>query len=186
MIASALHATGLRTGLYLPRIWSTRASAFRSMANGSPRRTGASLSTRFTPSVESLLAEGRIDTHPSFFETLTAMAFVAFARLGVEVGVLETGLGGRLDATNVVDPEITVITPIDFDHEAFLGSSIESIAAEKAGIVKAGRPVVLSTQRPAAFGILERRALEVQAPVTFSRNGASKICNLKNSPAGSH
>ena len=82
--------------------------------------------------------------------------------------MLETGLGGRLDATNVVDPEIAVITPIDFDHEAFLGSSIESIAAEKAGIVKAGRPAVFAAQRPAAFGILERRALEMEAPVTLS------------------
>jgi dihydrofolate synthase/folylpolyglutamate synthase len=118
--------------------------------------------------VESLLARDRLDTHPSFFETLTAMAFVAFARSGVEVVVLETGLGGRLDATNVVDPEIAVITPIDFDHEAFLGSSIESIAAEKAGIIKAGRPAVFSTQRPAAFGVLERRALEMEAPVTLS------------------
>ena len=87
---------------------------------------------------ERLLAREQIDAHPSFFETVTAMAFLAFARAPVEMVVLETGLGGRLDATNVVDPEIAVITPIDFDHEAFLGSSIESIAAEKAGILKAG------------------------------------------------
>jgi dihydrofolate synthase/folylpolyglutamate synthase len=82
--------------------------------------------------------------------------------------VLETGLGGRLDATNVVDPEVSVITQIDFDHEAFLGSSIESIAAEKAGILKPGRPAVFSTQRPEALGVLERRALDLDIPVTLT------------------
>jgi dihydrofolate synthase/folylpolyglutamate synthase len=96
------------------------------------------------------------------------MAFVAFARSSVEVVVLETGLGGRLDATNLVDPEIAVITPIDFDHEAFLGSSIESIAAEKAGILKRGRPAVFAEQRPEAYSVLERRALELDVPVTLS------------------
>jgi dihydrofolate synthase/folylpolyglutamate synthase len=84
------------------------------------------------------------------------------------VVVLETGLGGRLDATNLVDPEIAVITPIDFDHEAFLGSSLQSIAAEKAGILKPGRPAVFAAQRPEAFDILERRALELDVPVTLS------------------
>jgi len=117
---------------------------------------------------ESLLAREEIDAHPSFFETLTAMAFVAFRSASVEVVVLETGLGGRLDATNVVDPEIALITPIDFDHEAFLGSSIESIAAEKAGILKPGRPAVFAEQRPEAFSVLERRALELDIPVTLS------------------
>src|SRR5207302_10782403 len=96
------------------------------------------------------------------------MAIVAFARASVEVVVLETGLGGRLDATNVVDPEIAVITPIDFDHEAFLGSSIESIAAEKAGILKRGRPAVFATQRPEALKVLEHRALELDVPVRHS------------------
>ena len=117
---------------------------------------------------ETLLARDEIDAHPSFFETVTAMAFVAFAREEVEVVSLETGLGGRLDATNVVTPEVAVITPIDFDHEAFLGSSIESIAAEKAGILKAGRPAVFSAQRAEAFAVLDRRALELDVPVTLS------------------
>ena len=81
------------------------------------------------------------------------MAFVASRSASVEAVVLETGLGGRLDATNVVDPEIAVITPIDFDHEAFLGSSIESIAAEKAGILKPGgrRCSRRSARRHSAF-----------------------------------
>jgi len=168
MIASALGISGLRTGLYTsPHLVDVRE---RIQIDGKliSEESWCAAFDEVHGAVESLLARDRLDTHPSFFETLTAMAFVAFARSGVEVVVLETGLGGRLDATNVVDPEIAVITPVDFDHEAFLGSSIESIAAEKAGIVKPGRPVVFSTQRPAAFGILERRALEMEAPVTLS------------------
>jgi dihydrofolate synthase/folylpolyglutamate synthase len=96
------------------------------------------------------------------------MAFLSFARNNVEAISLETGLGGRLDATNVVDPEVAVITPIDFDHEAFLGSSIESIAAEKAGILKKERPAVFAVQRPEALRVLETRALELDVPVTHS------------------
>jgi dihydrofolate synthase/folylpolyglutamate synthase len=101
----------------------------------------------------------------------------------VDIVVLETGLGGRLDATNVVIPEVAVITPIDFDHEAFLGSSIESIAAEKAGIIKVDRPAVFSAQRPEAFSILERRALELNAPVTLS--SAWQVEDLHSDPFGS-
>jgi dihydrofolate synthase/folylpolyglutamate synthase len=97
------------------------------------------------------------------------MAVLAFARANVEITVLETGLGGRLDATNVVErPEVTVITPIDFDHEAFLGSSIESIAAEKAGILKAGSPSVFAAQRPEALRVLEDRALDLDIAVMHS------------------
>ena len=78
--------------------------------------------------------------HPTFFETVTAVAFCAFRRAGVEWGVVEVGLGGRLDATNVVEPELAVITPVARDHERFLGSGLGSIAREKAGILKAGCP----------------------------------------------
>ena len=168
MMASALRASGLRTGLYTsPHLVDPRE---RIQFDGAwiAKDAWCEAFNHVHTTVEHLLAQEKIDTHPSFFETMTAMAFVAFARAQVEVVVLETGLGGRLDATNLVDPELTVITPIDFDHEAFLGSSIESIAAEKAGIIKPGRPAVFAQQRPAAFSILERRALEREAPVTLS------------------
>ena len=82
--------------------------------------------------------------HPTYFETITAMAFYLFREKGAEVVVLETGMGGRLDATNVVTPLVSVITPIDFDHEKFLGATIPEIAFEKAGILKPGRPAVFS------------------------------------------
>ena len=92
---------------------------------------------------EALLAEDQIDTHPSYFETVTAMALLIF-RERCDIAVMEVGLGGRLDATNVILPELCVITPVSFDHESFLGNTVESIAFEKAGILKRGVPVVLS------------------------------------------
>ncbi len=168
MIASALRAAGFRTGLYTsPHLVDPRE---RIQIDGAlvSERVWVEAFEEVHQAAETLLARDEIDAHPSFFETVTAMAFVAFAREEVEVVSLETGLGGRLDATNVVTPEVAVITPIDFDHEAFLGSSIESIAAEKAGILKAGRPAVFSAQRAEAFAVLDRRALELDVPVTLS------------------
>jgi len=168
MMASALRAGGYRTGFYSsPHLIDPRE---RIQIDGEliSERAWCEAFDVVHTAAEELLAKEIIETHPSFFETMTAMAFWAFATAAVDVVVLETGLGGRLDATNVVDPEISVITPIDFDHEAFLGSSIQSIAAEKAGIIKKDRPVVVAEQRPEAFDVLERKALEMNAPVTLS------------------
>jgi dihydrofolate synthase / folylpolyglutamate synthase len=168
MIASALREAGYRTGLYTsPHLVDPR----ERIQIGRERISEEEWTAVFLEvhaAAEALLAVESIEAHPSFFETITAMAFLAFARAEVDIVVLETGLGGRLDATNVIVPEVAVITPIDFDHEAFLGSSIESIAAEKAGIIKAGRPVIFAEQRPEAFSVLERRAIEVGAPVALS------------------
>lgn len=92
--------------------------------------------------VEHLLQSGRLDAPPTFFECATAIAFVLFRRAGVEIAVLEVGLGGRLDATNVVTPVAAAITSIDFDHQAQLGDTLASIAREKAGVIKPGIPVI--------------------------------------------
>ncbi|HVW08145.1 MAG TPA: folylpolyglutamate synthase/dihydrofolate synthase family protein [Bryobacteraceae bacterium] len=168
MLESALRASGLQTGLYTsPHLINPRE---RITVAGEPiaEEEWVKAFVEVHGAAERMLAADSIDAHPSFFETVTAMAFVAFARAGVEMVVLETGLGGRLDATNVVDPEAAVITQIDFDHEAFLGSSIESIAAEKAGILKPGRPAVFSAQRPEALRVLENRALELDIEVRHS------------------
>jgi len=102
-----------------------------------------------------------LDCHPTYFETVTAMAFWLFRELRVDTAVVEVGLGGRLDATNVVEPALTAITPIDFDHEIYLGHTIEAIAAEKAGILKPGVPAVFARQRPEAAAVLDRRAAEL-------------------------
>lgn len=105
------------------------------------------------------------DEHPSFFEFMTAMAFLQFARKRVDVAVIEVGLGGRLDATNVVEPEVTVITSIGFDHMDHLGDTIAQIAGEKAGIVKAGRPLVMGRVPPEAEAVIRRVASERGAPL---------------------
>lgn len=105
------------------------------------------------------------DEHPSFFEFMTAMAFLQFARKRVDVAVIEVGLGGRLDATNVVEPEVTVITSIGFDHMDHLGNTIAQIAGEKAGIVKAGRPLVMGRVPPEAEAVIRRVASERGAPL---------------------
>ncbi len=109
-----------------------------------------------------------VDSPATYFETVTAMAFWLFREAKVETAVIEVGLGGRLDATNVVQPAVTVITPVDFDHQMYLGNTIESIAAEKAGILKPGVPAVVSQQRPEAMKVIEARAAELGVPITHT------------------
>jgi dihydrofolate synthase/folylpolyglutamate synthase len=106
------------------------------------------------------------------------MAFLLFRDLAVDVVALEVGLGGRLDATNVVLPQLSVITPIDYDHEAYLGKSLEAIASEKAGIIKRGAPVVTAPQHASVQVLLEARAAEVGAPVTRSSEWTAEDLQL--------
>lgn len=115
--------------------------------------------------IEELLAEGKLRAHPTYFECVTALAFEAFARERVEFGVIEVGLGGRLDATNIVTPVISIITRIDFDHENFLGHSLREISAEKAGILKYAVPVVSAPQHAEVREVLLARAGELHCPI---------------------
>lgn len=110
-----------------------------------------------------LVTRGELPWHPSFFEMLTAMAFEYFASSAVELAVLEVGLGGRLDATNIVDPCISVITDIDFDHQKFLGNTLPEIAREKAGIIRLNGTVVLLPQHPAVNDTLGKEIIERNA-----------------------
>lgn len=121
------------------------------------------------PVAERLAAAGGPDDRPSFFEFMTAMAFLQFARKGCDASVVEVGLGGRLDATNVVEPEVAVVTSIGLDHCEFLGDTFEKIAAEKAGIVKPGRPVVIGRMPPEAERTLREIAAARGAPVVSVR-----------------
>jgi len=108
---------------------------------------------------------GGDDDHASFFEFMTAMAFLQFARRGCDLNIIEVGLGGRLDATNIVDPMVSVITSIGLDHCEMLGDTYEDIAAEKGGIIKPGRPVVLGRMPAAAESVIRGIAAERGAPV---------------------
>jgi dihydrofolate synthase/folylpolyglutamate synthase len=166
MIESGLRSAGMRTGLFTsPHL---AEPTERIQIDGVPLGAAAFTEAfnQVHRQVEELLAAGRLDFHTTYFETVTAMALVVFAEQACDRVVLEVGLGGRLDATNVVTPELCVITPVDFDHEAWLGSAIESIAGEKAGILKPGVPAVFSRQRPEAAAVLEARAAEVGIRVT--------------------
>jgi dihydrofolate synthase/folylpolyglutamate synthase len=106
------------------------------------------------------IAERNGDFSPTFFEVVTAMALLYFKREKTDIAVIEVGMGGRLDATNIITPEVSVITNISYDHMEFLGSTLEEIAREKAGIIKKGIPVVTSYQETEAMKVIERKAIE--------------------------
>jgi dihydrofolate synthase/folylpolyglutamate synthase len=157
MIEAGLRAAGIRTGLFTsPHLIEPTE---RIQIDGAPVSTGQF--QRAFNVVHETACRLNLDCHPTYFETVTAMGFWLFRELGVETAVVEVGLGGRLDATNVVDPALAVITPIDFDHEAYLGHTLEAIAGEKAGILKRGAPAIFARQRPEAAAVLERRAGEL-------------------------
>ena len=164
-LESILRHAGFRTGLntspHLEKINE------RIRVNGEQISDGAFAETftRIQALNEELLAAGRLRAHPTYFECVTAMAFEYFARRRVDFGIFEVGLGGRLDATNILTPVVSVITRVDFDHENFLGHSLAEIAAEKAGILKQGVPVVLTEQRPEALEVIRARATELGSAV---------------------
>jgi dihydrofolate synthase/folylpolyglutamate synthase len=183
MIESGLRAEGIRTGLFTSPHLVEPVERIR--IEGEPVTAGefAAAFDRVHRAAEELIERGTIDLHPTYFETVTAMGFVLFEQKNTEMGVLEVGLGGRLDATNVVTPEICAITPVDFDHEAWLGKSLEAIAGEKAGILKPGVQAVIATQRGEADAALAARARQVEAPLI--RTNEWQIAGLNLTPTGS-
>jgi dihydrofolate synthase/folylpolyglutamate synthase len=183
MIESALRAAGHRTGTFISPHLSEPTERISIDGQPVPVAAFTDAFNRVHGTVEELLDRGAIDLHTSYFETVTAMAFLIFAEAQTTLVALETGLGGRLDATNVVLPELCVITAIDFDHEAYLGRSLEAIAGEKAGILKPGAPAVFARQRPEAGQVLERRAAELGIPV--SRAADWHVCDLVVTSRGS-
>ena len=170
MIEAAARAAGLRTGLYTsPHLIEPTE---RIQINGQPVSRD-----QFVDAFTQVHDVGlRMETHPTYFETVTAMAFLLFKEASLELAVIEVGLGGRLDATNVIRPALSVITPVDFDHEAFLGSSLEQIAAEKAGILKPGVPAAIAPQRPEAETVIASCATE--GTLDFVREAEIKDIHL--------
>ncbi|MBZ5703307.1 MAG: bifunctional folylpolyglutamate synthase/dihydrofolate synthase [Acidobacteriia bacterium] len=164
-LEAILRRAGLRTGLYTSPHLERINERIRIAGEELSDEAFAAAFTRLYVLIEELLASGGLRAHPTYFECLTAMAFEAFAREHVEFAVIETGLGGRLDATNILTPAVALLTRMDFDHENFLGHSLAEIAAEKAGILKAGVPVVVAPQPPEARAVILRRAGELGCPV---------------------
>jgi dihydrofolate synthase / folylpolyglutamate synthase len=115
------------------------------------------------------------EPHPTFFEIATALALDHFRDQEAEIVILETGMGGRLDATNAVQPVVSVLTPIDFDHQKWLGATLAEIAREKSGIIKAGVPVVSALQVPEVETIIRARAEECAAPLDFVRQPFERL-----------
>lgn len=162
-LASILRASGLKTGLYTsPHLMRINE---RIRVNGKEITDDgfASLHSVVDRVAESLVERAELPWHPSFFEMMTAIAFEYFARERVDLAVLEVGMGGRLDATNVVDPRVSVITDISLDHQKFLGDTVGEIAREKVGIIRPGGVVVTLPQLPEANDVIGNTILELGA-----------------------
>ncbi len=164
-LESILRHAGFRTGLNTSPHLEKINERMRVRGEDISDEAFAATLSRIAEVIEGLLASGDLRAHPTYFECVTAMAFEWFARERVEFGVFEVGLGGRLDATNVVQPVVTLITQIDFDHENFLGHSLREIATEKAGILKPRVPVMVAEQREEARQVVLERARELGCPV---------------------
>jgi dihydrofolate synthase/folylpolyglutamate synthase len=162
-LASILRASGLKTGLYTsPHL--VRINE-RIRVNGQEIGDDdfASLHAHVDRIAESLVERSELPWHPSFFEMMTAIAFEHFAREKVDLAVLEVGMGGRLDATNVVEPRVSVITDISLDHQKFLGDTVGEIAKEKVGIIRPGGAVVTLPQHPEANDVIGNTILDLRA-----------------------
>ncbi len=178
IVASLLQSSGLTVGLFT----SPHLISFTERI----RINGEEISERDVVNLAEEVREAasRIDDFsPTFFEVVTAMALLYFSRKRVDTAVVEVGMGGRLDATNIVSPDVCVITQISYDHSEFLGNTLTDIAEEKAGIFKRGVPVVSARQAPEAMNVLVKRALESRAELhAYGRDFSSRL--LCEEPGG--
>ena len=162
-LASILQASGVRTGLYTSPHLIRINERIRINGEEISDDEFALLHDMVDRTAERLVGEGELPWHPSFFEMLTAIAFEYFSRNKVDVAVLEVGMGGRLDATNVIEPQISIITDISLDHQKFLGNTVTEIAREKAGIIRRGGVVVTLPQQPQANDVIGNTILDLEA-----------------------
>ncbi len=169
LLESVCRAAGYRTGLFT----SPHLITFRERIQVNGELISEEAVARGLEKIRALVADW--DPHPTFFEITTALALDHFREKKVEIVILETGMGGRLDATNAVQPVVSVLTPIDFDHQKWLGHSLAEIAREKAGIIKPGVPVVSALQRPEAETVIRERATELEAPLDFVRHPLQRL-----------
>ncbi len=165
MAESILRSAGLETGLYTsPHLVRVEERIRINGRDISPRRFAAAV-TRIDETERSLLQRRKLDRPLTFFEFITACAFLHFAEQAVDVAIVEVGLGGALDATNIISPQACVITGISYDHQNILGGSLEQIAREKAGIIKPGVPAISGCRAPAARRVIRQKARRCGAPL---------------------
>ena len=161
-LAAILQSAGYRVGLYT----SPHLVDFRERI----RVNGTMISHEAVVDFVNRYRAMSLNCHPSFFELTMAMAFEYFAREKVDIAVIETGLGGRLDSTNIITPIMSIITNISFDHTAFLGDSLKSIAGEKAGIIKPSIPIVIGEAYGEVRDVFTHKALEQNSPIFFAQD----------------
>src|SRR5947209_8984996 len=162
-LASILQASSLRTGLYTSPHLVRINERIRINGEEISDDDFALLHDVVDRTAERLVEEGELPWHPSFFEILTAIAFEYFAQKRVDIAVLEVGMGGRLDATNVIEPRVSIITDISLDHQKFLGNTVAEIAHEKVGIIRPGGVAVTLPQQPQANDVIGNTILELEA-----------------------
>ena len=167
MLESIYRAAGYRTGLFT----SPHLVSFRERIQINREHIPEAEVVALVESMQQRLREFPADASPTFFEVITVMALETFARHKCDVVLLETGLGGRLDATNIVTPVASVITPVDLDHQQYLGETLPEIAAEKAGIIKPAVPVFSARQEPPAAEVIQQTAESLGAPYTLTLGG---------------
>lgn len=180
MLESVYRAAGLRVGLFT----SPHLVAFGERIQVNREPVSELEVVRLTEQIRPILSQFAADHHPTFFEVVTVMALLHFAKAGCDLVVWETGLGGRLDATNIVTPLASVITNIQYDHQKWLGETLASIASEKAGIIKPGVPVVTGTEEPEPLRVIEEIAKTLHAPLR--RVTAAEAIGLHVSLLGEH
>jgi dihydrofolate synthase/folylpolyglutamate synthase len=169
MTFAIARAAGLRVGLYtspdLVKITERIRIADRGFTRDITEEEFAMHATQVRALGERLQAAGALNSVPSLFEQVTMLAYLFFSFQRVDLAVLEVGLGGRLDATNICEPLATAITPIDLDHQRHLGDTLAEIAGEKAGIIRSNVPVIVAPQHAEAFDVIEARAHRLNAPL---------------------
>ena len=182
MLESIYRAAGLRVGLFT----SPHLVSFRERIQVNRQLIAENELVRLVAEIQSLLKEFSADDHPTMFEVVTVLALKFFAEQKCDLVIWETGLGGRLDATNIVMPLASVITNIGLDHQQWLGDTLEKIAAEKAGIIKNGIPIITATAEKSPLAVIEKIAAEKNAPLTRILNSAFRIPNSEFSLLGDH
>lgn len=177
-VESICRAAGIRTGLFTSPHLISITERIRVGGKQITEIQFARSTAMLKAVAEQLVAQGRLPTLPTFFEQITAIALLAFTRARVELAILETGLGGRLDSTTAVHAPVVAITPVDMDHQEYLGDTLAEIAAEKAAIIQPGVVAIVAPQKPEAFEVIIRRcdAVGVQPRLIVSGGtGANAI-----------
>jgi dihydrofolate synthase / folylpolyglutamate synthase len=155
MLASILARASIRTGLFTSPHLIGIEERFRLDLEPISRKDFCRLMERVKKTVDSMLVAAELEARPTFFEHVTALGFEFFRERAAQLAILEVGLGGRFDSTNIITPVLSVITPVDYDHQQYLGNTLEEIAGEKAGILKPGVPALIAPQRAEAESVIE-------------------------------